>query len=149
MSNVKNELETQTFDKWYLIPYARHFLSLSHAYVVSSSHLLTLKGRKTQHFFFKIKVIHIGNIFSGGCKDWSSTCCIWIKNTKYNKRLQHLCQTSVKSNPTVADAWAQMASAWAENDLARNVYETKSLRAQKFQLSDKFPFWIVSIFEWS
>lgn len=42
-----------------------------------------------------------------------------------------------------------MALAWAENDLARNVYETKSLRAQKFQLSDKFPFWIVSIFEWT
>lgn len=48
---------------------------------------------------------------------------------------------------TVADAWAQMASVWAEKHLACNVYETKSLRAQKFQLSDKFPFWIVSIFE--
>lgn len=31
--------------------------------------------------------------------------------------------------------------------LACNVYETKSLRAPKTQLSDKFPFWIVSIFE--
>lgn len=48
---------------------------------------------------------------------------------------------------TVADAWAQMASVWAEKHSACNVYETKSLRAQKFQLSDKFPFWIVSIFE--
>lgn len=48
---------------------------------------------------------------------------------------------------TVADAWAQMASVWAEKHWACYVYETKSLRAQKFQLSDKFPFWIVSIFE--
>ena len=48
---------------------------------------------------------------------------------------------------TVADAGAQMASVWAEKHPACNVYETKSLRAQKFQLSDKFPFWIVSIFE--
>lgn len=58
-------------------------------------------------------------------------------------------KTYVKNTPTVADAEAQMALAWAEDDLARNVYETKSLRAQKFQLSDKFPFWIVSIFEWT
>ena len=48
---------------------------------------------------------------------------------------------------TVADAWARMTSVWAEKHSACNVYETKSLRAQKFQLSDKFPFWIVSIFE--
>lgn len=31
-------------------PYASHFLSLSHAYVVSSSHLLTLKGEKHSIF---------------------------------------------------------------------------------------------------
>lgn len=48
---------------------------------------------------------------------------------------------------TDADAWAQMASVGVEKHSACNVYETKSLRAQKFQLSDKFPFWIVSIFE--
>lgn len=72
-----------------------------------------------------------------------------LRNYNNKKSLQQHCQTSVKNTPTVADAWAQMASAWAEKDLARNVYETKSLRAQKFQLSDKFPFWIVSIFEWT
>lgn len=55
--------------------------------------------------------------------------------------------TEKKNVLTVADAWAQMASVWAEKHSACNVYETKSLRAQKFQLSDKFPFWIVSIFE--
>lgn len=65
-------------------------------------------------------------------------------NTKKDSALPNIRE----EYPTVADAWAQMASAWAENDLARNVYETKSLTAQKFQLSDKFPFWIVSIFEW-
>lgn len=54
---------------------------------------------------------------------------------------------STENIPTVADAWTQMASVLAENHSACNVYETKSLRAQKFQLSDKFPFWIVSIFE--
>lgn len=46
-----------------------------------------------------------------------------------------------------ADALAQMASVCTEKHLACNVYETKSFRAPKTQLSDKFPFWIVSIFE--
>lgn len=48
---MKNELDKQKLHKWYSIPYTGHFLSLSRAYVVSSSHLLTLQGQKDRISF--------------------------------------------------------------------------------------------------